>query len=234
MRLYHLTDTHLGEAGGRGEEAIQAAVEAMRWCDLLLLTGDITHGGTAEQYDLAARLLFPLRGRVILCPGNHDYSDGVHPFGLTYSDEGKRRYHDLCALLASPTPGTMLVPAGTDVVIVALDSCRWSVSPLDLARGHLGPKQFQRLRDVLGVARTSNLRPVVLLHHDTVDRDPTMTLEDGDQFLAEAYGQAWAILSGHTHGQACEWTSTQGKPTLLRRGQDAVGGGAGSLWSIEV
>lgn len=231
MILWHVTDTHLGRCGGRGEEALAAAVAGMlapgHEFDLLLLTGDL------GQLALLRKLLEPIRGRVIVCPGNHDYSEPGLLEGITFSPEAEREFLAFCGWVGSPRPGTMFCPAGTDLLFVGLDSCRKSPFAGDLARGRLGNRQFDRLAGAKEAAAAHHLRLVILIHHDSTDRDPTMTLEDGDRFLAEAYGSAWLIVCGHTHGLGWSWTATTGRPTLMRRGQDAVGGGADAVWSIE-
>jgi Icc protein len=40
--------------------------------DVVVLTGDLTDGGTAEDYALLRELLAPLSARVLAIPGNHD------------------------------------------------------------------------------------------------------------------------------------------------------------------
>lgn len=233
MKLWHLTDTHLGRRHGRGPEAIAAVAAQAGPGDLVILTGDITEGGHPSEYDLARELLAPLRGRLVLCPGNHDYSGGVPPAGIAYCDEGRESYRQLARWAGSPQPGTMLAPAGTDLLILPLDSCRWTVSPADLARGHLGPDQLAHLAEGVRVAGQHALHLVIALHHDVVDSDPTMTLEDGGELLALAWPAAALVLSGHTHGPAREWTATEGVRGLWRRGQDAVSGGESAVWGWE-
>lgn len=232
MRLRHATDTHLGRPGGKGAEALAFVVETMlspgNERDLLALTGDV------GDLDESRRLLAPIRGRVIACIGNHDQSDPGPIEGVTYSSKAEQRFNEFLDWLGSPRPGSTFCPEGTDLAFLPLDSCRKTRFVANLARGRLGVQQFRRLAAAKKIAADHCLRLIILLHHDIPDADPTMRLEDGDRFLREAYGVAWMILNGHTHGPERLWTSTQGFPTLLRRGQDAVGGGAGSVGSVEL
>lgn len=226
MKLWHLTDLHLPSDGGYA--ALAAADEQMATDDVLIVTGDLTENGTAEEYDLAYKALLPFRGNLVLCPGNHDY--GLK--GLGYSDEARERYYKLCRDLSASLPGTPRILGRW--LVVSLDSCIWSESPHDLARGHLGDGELKRLDDALAMADRIHVRTIVCLHHDTPDDDWTMKLEDGDELLKRVWGKADVVLNGHTHGPAAMWTSPRGVATLMRRGQDAVGGGAASLWSMEM
>lgn len=224
MRVWHLTDLHLPSPGG--EAAIARVVRDLTCnSDVVVVSGDITDDGTKEQYDLAYELLSPLRGHLLLCPGNHDYG----PLGIEYNEECEARWLSLCAALCCPRPGSPWRRAGW--LMTALDSC--SKSPT-LARGHLGDLQLHRLKDAIQLARRTKTRLLVALHHDVALKDPTLVLDDGEALLALAWATADVVLFGHTHGPAQEWTATEGVRGLWRRGQDAVGGGAGSVWTKDI
>jgi len=232
VRLWHVTDPHLGRPGGRGAEAIRAVVAAMlapgAERDMLLLTGDL--GDLA----LLRELLAPIRGRVLCCIGNHDQSEPGPLEGVTFSAATERRFKEFAHWLDSPRHGTMLVIPGTRWLAVLLDSCAKTEGCEDLARGHIGGEQLGYLSEAVRVSQAHALQLLIGLHHDVADADPTMTLEDGGELLALAWPTASLVLSGHTHGPACEWTSTEGVRGLWRRGQDAVGGGAGAVWSVDL
>ena len=224
MRVFHLTDLHLPSPGG--EAAIARVIrDVTRGSDVVVITGDITDDGSQEQYDLAYRLLSPLRGHLLLAPGNHDYG----PLGLAYDEECEARWLSLCAALCCPRPGSPWRRDGW--MMVALDSCR--KDPV-LARGNLGESQLARLRDAIQLARRTRTKLLVAIHHDVALTDPTLALDDGDALLALAWSAADVVLMGHTHGAAAEWTATEGVRGYWRRGQDAVGGGAASVWVREL
>lgn len=227
MRIFHLTDLH-DSPGGRAAVA-RVCRDVTRGSDVVVITGDLGDG-SAMSYARILDLLRPLQGHLLLCPGNHDYSTPAG-MGLTYDPEAEARYLDLCAKLYCPRPGTPWMHMGGDWISVALDSC--SKHP-ELARGHLGDAQLARLREAITQAKKHKLRLLVALHHDVADADPTMTLDDGDALLRLAWATADVVLMGHTHGPACEWTATEGVRGLWRRGQDAVGGGAQSVWMREL
>lgn len=224
MKLWHITDTHLPSSGG--EVAVAHVLAQMAPLDVVVVTGDITDDGTADQYDLAERLLWPLRGRLLLTPGNHDYG----PLGLNCEPAAVTRYRELARDLGSPAPGTRWIVGRW--LLLGLDSCRQTEA--HLARGHLGSQQLDRLKETLKFADRAYLRTIVALHHAAQDSDPTLLLEDGDEFLKLVWGKADMVLCGHQHGAALEWTAPRGVATRMRRGQDAVGGGVASVWSVEI
>ena len=41
-------------------------------CDTLLITGDLTHNGTLNSYQLLQRILTPIKSRIVVLGGNHD------------------------------------------------------------------------------------------------------------------------------------------------------------------
>ena len=41
-------------------------------CDTLLITGDLTHNGTLNSYQVLQRMLMPIESRVVVLSGNHD------------------------------------------------------------------------------------------------------------------------------------------------------------------
>lgn len=83
MIIAQLSDVHLalpGESSFEGpqdsETSTRAAIEHLNTLspqpDLILITGDITHNGTAGEYEAAAKLLSCLRAPFFVIPGNHD------------------------------------------------------------------------------------------------------------------------------------------------------------------
>ncbi|HEX3736679.1 MAG TPA: phosphodiesterase [Solirubrobacterales bacterium] len=76
--LLQISDTHLG-AGWQGvdpERCLRQAVEAIlalpQGPDALLVSGDLTQDGTAEEYARVRELLAPLDLEPHVLPGNHD------------------------------------------------------------------------------------------------------------------------------------------------------------------
>ena len=82
LRVAQLSDTHFLEPGfvpegGHGydtSEAFDAVLDDLlaRDVDLVVVTGDVTDHGRAEQYEIAAAAFARLPCPVFVCPGNHD------------------------------------------------------------------------------------------------------------------------------------------------------------------
>ena len=74
--IAQLSDPHLRMEDPLTHEALEAAVArvlALRPAPAaVLVTGDIADSGSAEEYELAERLLSPLAMPVLLLAGNHD------------------------------------------------------------------------------------------------------------------------------------------------------------------
>src|SRR5713101_8180815 len=71
-RILHVSDLHVGaQAVVQPEWALSPLVERFA-PELVLVTGDLTHRGRAEQHEAAAELLRGLRKPLLVVPGNHD------------------------------------------------------------------------------------------------------------------------------------------------------------------
>jgi 3',5'-cyclic AMP phosphodiesterase CpdA len=92
MLIAQLSDLHLC-AGGflatknvYAERAVDAVMRLDPRPDVVILTGDLTEFGTAEEYDLLLRLIGPLPMPVYAIPGNHDIREAMRasfrPFGF--------------------------------------------------------------------------------------------------------------------------------------------------------
>ena len=71
--LAHLSDLHLGRSPAHDEE-VARAVEAAAAVDHVVVSGDVTDRGRAEEHARFERLFAPLAaaGRLTVVPGNHD------------------------------------------------------------------------------------------------------------------------------------------------------------------
>ena len=47
-------------------------------CDTLLITGDLTHNGTLNSYQLLQRILTPIKSRIVVLGGNHDQIENLN------------------------------------------------------------------------------------------------------------------------------------------------------------
>lgn len=71
--LAHLSDLHLGRSPASDAE-VAHAVDALDGIDHVVVSGDVTHRGRADEHAKFERLFAPLaaRGRLTVVPGNHD------------------------------------------------------------------------------------------------------------------------------------------------------------------
>lgn len=191
-RLYLVADLHCKanpDDNALVEVRLAAILEGSDPGDWLAVLGDVTNSGTSEQYAEALRILTPWAGRLLLCPGNHD----AGPLGLLYSVAARRRFSALRKALRCP-PSVRIGHR----LCVALDSCRYTLWPGDLARGRLGGGELARAAQAIKDARKAGLLPTMLLHHDPYCEDPTLALDDAGDLLGLASGAA-DLAWGHTH-----------------------------------
>ncbi len=87
--VLQLSDLHIGTTHEQREaaEALAQAIDAVNALpnrpDALLVTGDLTHDGTDEQYEIARELLARLQLPTYVLAGNHDDRDRLRGhFGL--------------------------------------------------------------------------------------------------------------------------------------------------------
>lgn len=76
-RFAHVSDLHLGQSAAHQQAAarvVEALLEAR--IDHVMLTGDVTHSGRIDEYELYLALFAPLlrENRLTVIPGNHDRS----------------------------------------------------------------------------------------------------------------------------------------------------------------
>lgn len=201
--LAHVSNLHLDGTGHTSERATRT-VDYLRSLphppDALLVTGDITHHATTEQYHEAASLLdlpFP----VLVCPGNHDDRAALRQemLGQTPSKAPFNQTHDV---------------AGTTVL-----TCDSTVPGQD--GGHLDAATLVWINDTLAALpddRSALLalhHPPVRVHHPLPD---SMRLDNADDLAAllQAHPRVAGILVGHAHTGGA--TTFAGRPLLLAPG----------------
>ena len=192
----------------------------------VIVTGDITDDGTIDQYQQAARLLFPFKGHIFLAPGNHDY--GIA--GNFYNKKCIERYRYLCIFLGAPYPRLDKTLTGTydkrptkislqyqqfKINLIGLDSCLRTKNPFDFARGGIGFLQRILLKLAFGLSRQGT--SICYFHHHPFLRSPFSAMKDADSVL-EILPRADIVLFGHRHVDqlfhtklGVRWISAAGK-----------------------
>ncbi|MGA7799929.1 MAG: 3',5'-cyclic-AMP phosphodiesterase [Gammaproteobacteria bacterium] len=191
LRILQLTDTHLF-ADPQGtlhdcntEDSLRTVLAAARMdaspTDLVLLTGDLTHDGSAQGYRRLGRLVQQTFEVPVWClPGNHDDGDTLR---AALDDDS------LCC------PGGGVVG---DWQLVLLDS-----TLPGREGGHLAAAELDRLENVLQARRAPHA--LVCLHHNPVPMGSrwldTMTVDNGDALFSVLgrHPQVRVVLWGHVH-----------------------------------
>ncbi|RIQ20418.1 metallophosphoesterase [Jiangella rhizosphaerae] len=187
MILAHVSDPHVGSDHDAALAAALASLPAaldsvVPRPELLLVTGDLTDHGTADEYRRLSALVAPLGVRCLVVAGNHD-----DPAVLR--DELPR--------LLGGTPGAGSPAVWTETV----DGV--TLAGLDSSSGTLGPAQLDWLDEVLAAAAGPVL---VALHHppfptglDQLDTEWPLTDAAALRAVVARYPVVAGILCGHDH-----------------------------------
>lgn len=198
MKAHLIADLHLRSSPSRPPQATRLLELWARAApdDLLIVAGDLCDDGAEAQYDLAAQVLAPWSGRIILAPGNHDA--GLQ--GLLWLTSSWRRWGRLCSRVGSRT----VTRAGASLV-VSLDSTLHTPWPGDLAQGRIGRAQLRRLPAWGRLARAEGRRLILVCHHTPLDGDRALELVDRGELIAAAQAAGAAqLLVGHEHRERRE------------------------------
>lgn len=198
FRIAQLSDLHCGSPyfeGGLLRSAVDEVL-ALR-PDLVVIGGDITSEGYAQEFREARSYLEPLfELKVVVIPGNHDAKNvGYLHFSDTFGagDVGEKGDQVL----------SLAVPYGGDerdqerrISIVALDS-----SKPDLAEGEIGRERYPWIRQQF--EREADLRILVLHHHlvpvPGTGRERNTVWDAGDVLQLLSDVGCDIALSGHKH-----------------------------------
>ena len=197
MLIAHVSDFHVfahapetslvrADAAAAARKVVSDIATFSPGIDAVMLTGDLTDGGSADDYALLSEILSPLNMPVFVVPGNHDTRDGLRTaFGAR--------------LPFGPGPYLNYEAQLGDLRILALDTLEEGH-----VEGRLETAQLEWLRDRLALPAKG--RTLILMHHPAfpsgmppLDR---MSLREGrDEFgeLIEAHRGQVSILSGHIH-----------------------------------
>jgi len=193
----HISDLHIGrdDATDRSARHLVEALLAAR-VDDVLLTGDVTHRGRAEELARFERLFAPLleQGRVSVVPGNHDRLGDDAGRGLMRG-------------------GRVAVASRPGLHIVRVDSTAAHNRSLIDGHGEVSAQDVADVEVALADAPRGAL-PIVMLHHhvlplpveDFAEKLATLIglpsaeeLPLGEDLLGRALGRCRLVLHGHRH-----------------------------------
>jgi 3',5'-cyclic-AMP phosphodiesterase len=194
--IAQLSDLHCGSPYFDPELMSAAAREVVALApDVVLIGGDITAEGYANEFRAAATHLAPIIDSglpTVVIPGNHDAKNvGYLHFRDTFGSgdvEGKADR----VLRLQPD----LAPAPSDVLLVALDSTK-----PDLAEGEIGRERYAWIRQQFEI--DADLK-VLALHHHLVPvpgtgRERNTVWDAGDVLALLPELGVDIVLSGHKH-----------------------------------
>lgn len=225
LTIAHLSDTHFGgktSAPGRTHRILDYLATMNPSVDVVLVTGDITDHGLAEEYAEAAAVLDAWAGPapMLILPGNHDVRAAYADWRSLAEDQrfsGGRPLHQVHRVAGS--------------VFVMLDSMVPAPPGERIDHGELDAESLRWLDEVLA-QRLSGEPAYICLHHPPVaihqaTMDTIRLRPDDAEALSHVLARhegVRAILCGHAH-TACA-TTFHGLPVL-------VGGGAASTVTLD-
>lgn len=214
IEIFHVSDLHFGMDKKRTKEA-QLLLRKIRekfgmeqgGNRYLLVTGDITQHGWKRQYKKAAEALIPFRGNVCVVPGNHDY--GFQGFGYAkrcaeYFDNNLAKELGISHHYISKIPFSEIIKdgEGNKVLLIGLNSCSMTPSPLDIAKGNIGEIQRNSLKEILSNRTYKAIPKIVFLHHIPHRRARGirgigMSLKDYKKLMAIVRNRVDVLTFGH-------------------------------------
>lgn len=194
-QLAHLSDLHLGHRGAA--RAAERLVEHLlrSAVDHVVVTGDITESGEADELALFERLFAPLLDarRVTVIPGNHDRAGEGHGMRLAR--------------------GRLWREAAPGLHLVCLDTTGPHNRSYIASHGELSATQVDGALHALDVAPAGALRVVLMHHHPLPLPDEgfaerlatrlgwphALELPRGRELVERCAGRCDLVLHGHKH-----------------------------------
>jgi 3',5'-cyclic AMP phosphodiesterase CpdA len=220
VKVLHISDTHARTGAWR---SIFSRLQVYFPDHLVILTGDVADNGLKEEFDSAAGFLDPFKGRVLVCPGNHDF--GLQ--GNVYLKSCEDNYQAFVDALLPPEHnlGSALID---EVQFVRIISPFETLEPGEFACGKVGQDQMDWMHAVMDGSPAK--RKVVYLHHHPFEHSSVMKLLDAEAFMQTcADCKTDVLLFGHEHVQG-RWDNRDGIPLILACGRTTADG---SAWEID-
>jgi 3',5'-cyclic AMP phosphodiesterase CpdA len=149
-RILHVSDLHVGAPKAATAELTLGPLVERFTPELVIVSGDLCHRGTAEQHETAAGLLRALGPSLLVVPGNHDI-----PY--TFPARFTRTYAEFERQWETTEP----VYSSESIVAVGLNSVR----PWRNQAGGLSDSQLLRAAQILSAVEGRQLRVAALHHH---------------------------------------------------------------------
>jgi len=236
MKFVQVSDLHFH----RSKDDNEAAEKVLNFIKdnypdhYVIVTGDITDDGHERQYENAYKALSPFKGRIFVCPGNHDFGAA----GNFYSRERAQRFDEFLSVpleqggtfKGDKTPVVnILEENGEKVILIALDTNLETEHPFDFACGKVGKTQRSALENIIANQTTLDMTKIVFCHHHPfMHNNPFMELKDARKLMRIIYGRVDALLFGHKHVMG-KWENRNGIRYVL-----ASDNSPGKDWAHEI
>jgi 3',5'-cyclic AMP phosphodiesterase CpdA len=186
----------------------------------LIVTGDIVDDGHEKQFDQAYTALKPFKGKIYICPGNHDFGAA----GNFYSRERAERFDRLLSeslnqggtFTGDTAPVVNVLKDRSDqVMLIALDTNLETKHPFDFACGEVGEGQLAALDNILSNPASANFTKILFCHHHPfMHGNAFMELLDARELIRTIYNKVEVLLFGHKHASA-DWQNNNGIEYIL-------------------
>ncbi|MDQ1404165.1 MAG: hypothetical protein QOG03_2481 [Actinomycetota bacterium] len=198
--IAQLSDLHCGSPYFDARLLETAVAETIGMApDLVVIGGDLTAEGYANEFRMAQEFLEPLFAaglRTLVIPGNHDSKNvGYLHYRDTFGSGDVSGKGDSVLQLSA---GRNDDGAPLTMRVVAIDS-----SKPDLAEGEVGRERYQWIRDQLAGTGPVDVKTFVLHHHlvpvPGTGRERNTVWDAGDVLALLAEESVDLVLSGHKH-----------------------------------
>jgi len=208
MLIAQLSDTHILEDGqllSEWVDAYERTERAINWLnhflprpDVAIISGDLVHNGTPEEYKRCRELIDKLKMPVYVIPGNHDDRDAMR---TAFSDH---KYID------QKSEFIHYVIDDYPVRLIGLDT----LVPGEM-RGELCEKRLEWLSKQL--KKDTKKPTVIFMHHPPFKSGiavmDTLNCANGDKMaeILEQHDNILRVLCGHVHRHTTvDWAGTLG------------------------
>jgi len=207
MKFIHISDLHFHSRKRDNKEAIEILefIDQNYSTHYLIVTGDIADDGHEKQYQQAFTALKPFKGRIFICPGNHDFG----AVGNFYSQERAERFDRFLSIpleqggtfTGDTTPVVNIVKERNEqVMLIALDTNLETEHPFDFACGEIGDRQLAAVNNILSNPETSDIIKILFFHHHPfMHGNAFMELVDARKLMRIIYYKVNVLLFGHKH-----------------------------------
>jgi 3',5'-cyclic AMP phosphodiesterase CpdA len=181
IRIIHVSDLHFGKTKDQTKKCQRLLKNVLKQFPpdkdtYFIITGDIIDNwdiakdAWKNQYKLAVEALAAFKPNVFVVPGNHDYGFGGFGYSKKFADYFDNSFLPSVEIkhkFGTKRPWRQILDdgQGTKVLLIGLNSCLMTPSPLDIAKGEIGEKQRSALDGFLSDSADKVIPKIVYLHH---------------------------------------------------------------------